>query len=138
MASDHLRRVDGATRKTIRLDRPAEVDGLQIPLFQITPQLGFPISLRIAWNFSSSPSIYEGLARNRSARKVKQTVLTMVLFLESENPKSVAPSLHTFNRRLVCKFLITDPAYRYVVTVGSEVFLSVVCPSGPFLTIFIS
>jgi hypothetical protein len=35
----------------------------------------------------------------------------------------------------VCEFLITASAY--VLMVGSETFLSVVCPSGPFPTIFI-
>jgi hypothetical protein len=35
----------------------------------------------------------------------------------------------------VCEFLITASAY--VLMVGSETFLSVVCPAGPFPTIFI-
>jgi hypothetical protein len=35
----------------------------------------------------------------------------------------------------VCKLLITASAY--VLMVGSETFLSVVCASGPFPTIFI-
>jgi hypothetical protein len=52
----------------------------------------------------------------------------MGLFLESERTNTLLADS-------VCKFLITASAY--VLMVGSETFLSVVCPSGPFPTIFV-